>query len=275
MKDSPQKMLEQYKTRKKSTGYSQQTIDRVVLNVSMYLRGAKIKKFSQVTTKSILKWGENKLDTVTRSTLYTYYNSIRSYIKFVRQMGIDIDVDETQVICKPHYKIRKWLTPSQIRQIIRKADYPADTLIRLMYTTGMRISEAISISEEDLLGDTTLHIRSKGGNMRPIFLTKELYEKLEVLSAENGGFCFVDQDGVPITRKKAYHVIKKAMVKAGYPTAYPHALRHSFATELLRKGVSLSHTQRLMGHASVSITQIYEHLVTDDIEKAHAKLTKV
>ena len=65
------------------------------------------------------------------------------------------------------------------------------------------------------------------------------------------------------------------MAKAGYPNAYPHALRHSFATELIRKGVSFSHTQRLMGHASVSITQIYEHLVTDDIEKAHAKLTKV
>lgn len=275
MEQTPKKALEQYYARKKSMGYSQQTIDRVVLNTSMYIKDMRIRHFSQITTESILKWGEKKLDTITRSTLYTYYNSIRSYINFIRQIGIEVAVDTTQVKCRPHYKSRTWLRPAQIKQIVRCAEQPADTLIRLMYTTGMRISEAISISERDLLGDTTLYIRSKGGNMRPIFLTRDLYDKLEELSAENGGFCFVDIEGKPLSRKKAYHTVKRAMVLAGYPNAYPHALRHSFATELLRKGVSLSHTQRLMGHANVSITQIYEHLITDDIEKAHAKLTRV
>lgn len=275
MSETPKKLLEQYYARKKSMGYSQQTIDRVVLNTSMYIRDMRIRSFSQITTKSVLRWGEIKLETISRSTLYTYYNSIRSYINFIRQMGIEVDVDETQVKCRPHYKSRTWLRPAQIKQIVRCAEYPADTLIRLMYTTGMRISEAISINERDLMGDTTLYIKSKGGNMRPIFLTRDLYDELEQLSAENGGFCFIDPEGEPLTRKKAYHVVKKAMILAGYPNAYPHALRHSFATELLRKGVSLSHTQRLMGHANVSITQLYEHLITDDIEKAHAKLTRV
>lgn len=155
----------------------------------MYLRDKKIKRFSQITTKSILKWGDDKLDIVTRSTLYAYYNSMRSYIKFVRQMGVEVDVDETQIIRKPHHKTRT----------------------------------------------------------------------------------FVDLWGEPLSGKKAYHIVKKSMVIAVYPNAYPHALRHSFATELLRKGASLSHTRRLIVHANVSITQLYEHLITDDIEKAQCE----
>lgn len=149
-----------------------------------------------------------------------------------------------------------------------------DILFAVMLTVYVAVLAA-TYSERDLMGDTTPYIKSKGGNMRPIFLTRDLYDELEQLSAENGGFCFIDLEDEPLTRKKAYHIVKKAMVLAGHPNAYPHALRHSFATELLRKRVSLSHTQRLMGHVNVSITQLYEHLITEDIENAHAKLTRV
>ena len=56
-----------------------------------------------------------------------------------------------------------------------------------------------------------------------------------------------------------------------YPTAYPHSLRHTFTTTMLRQGADISHVQRLLGHSNISTTARYTHLVTDDIKKAHAK----
>ena len=275
MKETPKALLDLCCARRKSSGYSEQTIERIRSNNSMYLKDMNIRRLTQINTKTVLTWGEKKLDTVSRSTLYTYYNSIRAFAKFLISQGYQLNIDLDQIRCKPHYKSRVWLRPNQIKQIIKHADPMSALLIRLMYTTGMRISEAVSIEEKDLLGDLTLYVKSKGGNMRPVFVTKEIYLELEEQSLKNGGPCFIYVDGEKMTRRKAYYLIKKAMISAGYPKAYPHALRHSFATELLRKGVSLSHTQRLMGHSSVAITQIYEHLVTDDIQKAHSKLTKL
>lgn len=275
MSKSPQELLTKYYSQSISTGYSLETVNRVILNTSMYLRDMNISCTSQITTENILSWGEKKISSVSSSTLYAYYNSIRSYISFLKNIGTHVSVDESRIKCRPRYKTRVCLKPSQVKKIIKNAPPPTDTLIRLMYTTGMRVSEAVSITQEHLIGDTTIYIKSKGGHTRPVFITKELYSDLESLAAENSGSCFVNQKRKPADRGWAYRNIKKAAIRAGHPTVHCHTLRHSFATELLRQGVSLSHTQRLMGHSSVATTQVYEHLVTGDIKKAHLRLTRV
>ncbi len=100
--------------------------------------------------------------------------------------------------------------------------------------------------------------------MRTIFVSKAiLAELLEIKIDDEPFFNF--------NRSIAYYKIKKAMVEAGYPNAYPHSLRHTFTTTMLRNGATLSHVQRLLGHSNISTTQRYEHLVTVDIRRAHSK----
>jgi site-specific recombinase XerD len=276
MENSVLGLLKQYEVNKRSAGLSAATIERVVLNVKMLVRDTNLREVEQMTTDLIIGWGDRKLSGgIGTSTLYAYYNSIRAFIGFVELLGIDHSVNKSRIKCRPLYKQRTWLRPGEIRHIINCSTPSIGVLIRLMYTSGMRISEAVSITDHHLQDGKTIYVQSKGGNMRPIFITKMLHEQLVTLATSNGGFCFVDELGEPLNRKKAYYYVKRACIKGGHAESHPHTFRHSFATELLRKGVSLSHTQRLMGHANVSITQIYEHLIVDDIERAHMKLTKV
>ena len=270
-------MLQSYRLHKTSLGLSDDTIERVLLNTTMFTRDMNITRVGQITTESIVTWGERKLSEgkVRHSTLATYYNSIRSFIQFVANNGIEIAVDYQQIRCKPNYKRKKALTPVQVRRVISRADPQTETLIRLMFTSGMRISEAISITSEHLLDDIVIHIEGKGGKARPVIVTRDLLHDLRVLSALHNGDCFVDRLGERLSRKKAYYSIKKAMDAAGYAWAHPHILRHSFCTDLLRRGVDLSIASKMMGHSNVSVTQVYTHLLTDDIVKAHLRLSRV
>lgn len=277
MKNSILELLPEYKKIALATGLSVVTVERTVLNVSMFIRDTGISSTGRLTTKKILHWGEHKLSSGSSpSTIYTYYNSIRSFVRFLDATGLSHGVDVSQIHCRPRYRQRVWLRPAEIRRIISYSNSDIAVLVRLMYTAGLRISEAISITEAHLYEGTTLYITGKGGKTQPVFITSEIHKQLVALSKRYAhGYCFVGEDCQPMNRAKAYYHIKKAMTAAGYPNAYPHSLRHSFCTELLRQGASLAHTSRLMGHSSVSVTQVYEHLLTDDIERAHRKLTRV
>lgn len=273
MNNSITGLLKQYQTSRRSAGYSEETIARVIANVENFAKDMNVRRVSQFTTDAALGWGERKLlKGIERSTLYAYYNSLRSFLNFVESIGIEHVAERERIRCRAIYKRMVWLRPGDVRRIINHAADPSiATLIRLIFTTGMRISEAISVTHTHLEDDeNTIYIRAKGGNMRPVFITKQLHLDLCKLSSD-GGHCFVDSWGVPLDRKKAYYYIKQAMIRAGFPKAYPHSLRHSFTTDLLRKGASLSHVQRLLGHSNIAVTQRYEHLITDDIQKAHAK----
>lgn len=230
----------------------------------MFCDYSKIRRVDRLTTDAILKWGNSKLDEGrSSSTIYAYYNSIRSLICYLDDIGVPHLVDKTRVHCKPVYERMVCLRPNDVRQIARKTDYETSILIRLMYTTGLRISEALSLTPYHITG-VEVYIRGKGGKVRTVFLTKQIADELETLQRGESPFFSYD-------RGTAYYRIKKAMVAAGFPTAYPHSLRHTFTTTMLRQGADISHVQRLLGHSNISTTARYTHLVTDDIRKAHAK----
>lgn len=217
-----------------------------------------------MTTISVVNWGGHQLLQGKRqSTLYAYYNSIRSFICYLDDIGIEHELDKERIRCKPIYERLVCLRTNDVKRISNNADWHTSLLIRMMYTSGMRISEAISLTPAMLDGDEA-YFKGKGGKLRTVFITKEISR--ELASIRDG-----DKPYFNIDRSTAYYRIKKAMVEAGYPNAYPHSLRHTFTTTMLRNGASLSHVQRLLGHSNISTTQRYEHLVTDDIRKAHSK----
>lgn len=269
-------ILPLYQKHKRAAGLSEDTIDRVMLNTTMFTRDMKILDLKDITTDSVITWGETKLaNGVSHSTIYTYYNSIRSFLQFSATIGLSHEVDLSMVHCRPRYKRKRILTPSQIRRVIKFADPQTAVLIRLLFTAGLRISEALSLDESFLKDGTVIYIIGKGSKSRPVVVTGDLLYQLRLLSLHNRGDCFIDENGERLTRKKAYYQIKKAVTKAGYPWATPHTLRHSYCTDLLVRGADLSLVSKMMGHKSVAVTQIYTHLVTDDIVKAHRLLSVV
>jgi len=162
-------------------------------------------------------------------------------------------------------------------------------ILELIYSTGMRLSEVAYLKEEqiDLLSGL-IRVRGKGkkerlcplGNpalkaLRAYLDARELFLAMRGKRVR-GSALFLNKIAGPLTPRSIERMMKKHLLAAGLNTARsPHALRHSFATHLLDAGADLRSVQELLGHASLSTTQIYTHVsierLKDVYEKAHPR----
>ena len=152
------------------------------------------------------------------------------------------------------------------------------TIISVFYSTGARISEIAGSMVKDLdLDSAQLKVTGKGGADRILFLTGEtvklmrryLYEKKTRFS-DSTEFIFVNKDGVNISVKGIYNLIMKRAAAAGLSHKLsPHTLRHSFATELLNNGADIRAVQEMLGHKSLSTTQVYTHTTKARLKKVY------
>jgi integrase/recombinase XerD len=155
-------------------------------------------------------------------------------------------------------------------------------LLELLYGTGARISEAIGLDTGDL-GDTTLRLVGKGGKHRIVPVGSYAAAALEAYlirarpalaaSARRvpaGPAVFLNARGGRLTRQGAWGVLQAAARRAGLTGISPHTLRHSFATHLLDGGADVRVVQELLGHASVTTTQIYTLVTVDKLREVYA-----
>lgn len=155
-------------------------------------------------------------------------------------------------------------------------------LLELLYSTGARISEAVGIDIDDLdTGQRTVLLRGKGGKQRivpvgrPALAAVAAYEvrARPALAARGRGTpaLLLNSRGGRMSRQSAWHVLRQAAETSGLTAAVsPHTLRHCFATHLLAGGADVRVVQELLGHASVSTTQIYTHVTVDTLREVYA-----
>jgi integrase/recombinase XerD len=157
-------------------------------------------------------------------------------------------------------------------------------LLEVLYGTGARISEAVGLDVDDLdRVDATVLLRGKGGKDRivPIgsyaleavdaYLTRARPELAAVGTPERAGALFLNARGGRLSRQSAWTVLVKAADRAGVTRdVSPHTLRHSFATHLLEGGADVRVVQELLGHASVTTTQIYTLVTVDNLREVYA-----
>jgi integrase/recombinase XerC len=162
-------------------------------------------------------------------------------------------------------------------------------ILEILYSAGLRLSELATLREEqiDLLSGV-IRVRGKGMKERLCPLGRPAIKALraylderesflaEIGRARRGAPLFVNKAGGPLTPRSIERMMKKYLIAAGLDASRsPHALRHSFATHLLDAGADLRSVQELLGHASLSTTQIYTHVsierLKDVYEKAHPR----
>jgi integrase/recombinase XerD len=155
-----------------------------------------------------------------------------------------------------------------------------DALLELLYATGMRASEAVSLRVADVnLPMGYLRCVGKGNKERVIPVgrraaarVKEYLERVRARRADavRTPYLFAGRNGKPISRETLWRVLQRRAGAAGLKgRTYPHILRHSFATHLLRNGADLRIVQELLGHASVATTQIYTHVDAGRLRAVH------
>lgn len=153
-------------------------------------------------------------------------------------------------------------------------------LLELLYGTGARISEAVSLDVDDV-EDSAITITGKGNKMRLVPVGSYATDAIEsyrvrarpALAAKGSGTSklFLNTRGRPLSRQSAYGIVAKAAERAMIEVPIsPHTLRHSYATHLLQGGADVRVVQELLGHASVTTTQIYTHVTIDALRETYA-----
>jgi integrase/recombinase XerC len=151
-----------------------------------------------------------------------------------------------------------------------------------MYASGLRVSEAVNLTLSSVnLNDRILRFMGKGSKERLVpfysdaagILKRYLDESRPVLlSGKAHDRVFINQKGEPLTPRGIEYVLDHCARTAGISrSVHPHMLRHSFATHLLDNGADLRLVQELLGHASISTTQIYTHVTLDRLRETYLK----
>ena len=183
----------------------------------------------------------------------------KSLPKPISEEQIDQLIDQLQKISK-----KSWVQKRNL------------ALLYLLYGCGLRINEALSITKNHLTDKESLTVLGKGNKERLIpvleIVSRSIDEYLQELPHDipNDQSIFVGDRGMPLKASAFQRDLKQARINLGLPnTTTPHALRHSFATHLLKNGGDLRIIQELLGHSSLSTTQIYTEVDDVSLEKTY------
>ena len=153
-------------------------------------------------------------------------------------------------------------------------------LLEMLYATGARVSEVLALTVDDVADNTgVLMVHGKGNKQRLVPVGTHAVDALDAylvrgrpaLATGKSHALFLNARGSALSRQSAWTVIKTAAARAGLEKdVSPHTLRHSFATHLLEGGADVRTVQELLGHSSVTTTQIYTHVTADSLRQVWA-----
>ncbi len=235
-----------------------------------------------------------KGETLSRSTQNIYLIPVRSFLKFCLKRELDdpILAPEKIELLKQEPRDVSGLTLDELDRLRNYKDSKNPlinardrAIIEMLFSTGLRISECCVLNQENVNCKLKeFSIIGKRKKIRTVFLTDNAVERLETylaLREDNWAPLFINARKRPdefetngesrrISRTAIEVMIRDRGRKCGITKPVtPHVLRHTFATTLLRHGADLRSVQEMLGHASISTTQIYTHVVNADLKRVH------
>ena len=214
-------------------------------------------------------------------------SSIRSFFKYLYRQGI-IDRTPTDGLTAPKLNkpLPKFLTIKEVERLLEIPDTSTPNgkrdcaIIEVLYSTGMRISELVNLKHSQIhWNEEVIRVMGKGNKERMVLIGGIAKNALQKY-IDNPTYIGKNQDS-PVFRNKfgnklgalsIQRMINNSAKLAGIPSnVTPHVLRHSFATHMLDAGADLRCVQELLGHVSLSTTQIYTHITPERLKKAYEK----
>lgn len=265
-------------------------MEKKLSNNSVYSYYNDLKKISSYFKKDIayLKTEEiskyiTSLNESDRSTAHAI-TSLKSFYKFLIING-KIKTNPMNLISSPKLskKLPKVLNVEEVDKLLNmelkdELDYRNKAMLEVMYATGIRVSELVNLKLKDIdLVNNIIKVFGKGSKERMIPLGDYASAALNIyinhyrgllLKNKVSEYLFLNKNGDNISRVGFFKILKNLALKEGIKRDFsPHTLRHSFATHLLNNGADLRSIQELLGHSSISTTQIYTHISKENIRK--------
>lgn len=209
---------------------------------------------------------------LTNATTYSQVNAIKAFFKaLIQNEAISEDPAEDLQLPKRPKKLPTFLTKRELEALLKASSSKIrdHCLIEFIYSTGARVSEAVSMKVDDIdLEENTAMIKSgKGAKDRLVILSNHASSDISYYLKERktpSEYLFTGRSGDPLSARYVQKLIKKYAHKAKIgKNVTPHVLRHSFATHMLENDVDIRAIQELLGHASLATTQIYTHVTSE------------
>ncbi|OGY60413.1 MAG: hypothetical protein A3B23_01745 [Candidatus Colwellbacteria bacterium RIFCSPLOWO2_01_FULL_48_10] len=266
---------------------------KTVANYRRYLdrfaNSSKLEKVSDLTENAIREFRitlARAAPEIKKVTQAYYVIVIRSFLKYLAKRDFKVvsaDKIELPKIPQRQIQIVEYGDLERLLAVKKAKDVRAlrdRAMIHTLFSTGLRVSEMCSLDRDVNLTRGEITIRGKGGKLRVVFLSPETIEAIKDYLEKRGDieralFISLSKDKNPkaigrITTRSVERIIHQAAAEAGIPRKVtPHTLRHQFATDLLVNGADLRSVQELLGHSSISTTQIYTHLTNKELKEVH------
>lgn len=229
--------------------------------------------------------------TLGRQTLNYYLIAVRAMLKYLVGRDIKVMAPDRIELSKVGERQIHILEPEELSRLLKephsasKDSLRDQALLHLLFSSGLRVSELTGLKRRDVNTERNeFSVRGKGGKVRPVFLSGDAKESLSRYLAKrsdshpslfirhfkNVALDSKTKDG--LTARSVQRILKERAKLAGITKVVtPHKLRHSFATNLLRNGADLRSVQAMLGHASITTTQLYTHLTDKNLRETHER----
>lgn len=277
---------------------SQKTIENYHHYLKRFLLWSKISKPEQISAELVRNYRihlnrltDEKGQELKRITQNYHLIAIRSFLKYLAKRDIkSLSAEKIEVGKNPSHEI-EFLDSQEIERLLQAASAQDIKTLRdraileLLYSAGLRVSELININRDQInLERQEFSVRGKGDKLRLVFISntaKEFLEKYLNKRTDIDNAIFIrfsqkkiseNQETKRLTARSIQRIVKFYAAKAGIvKDVHPHTLRHSFATDLLTNGADIRSVQTMLGHSSITTTQIYTHITNKQLRDVHKK----
>ncbi|MCK4745122.1 tyrosine-type recombinase/integrase [Candidatus Parcubacteria bacterium] len=278
------------------------TVENYEFYLNRFLDFTKIKTCEEISIKNIKKfrlWLNRQKNqrgkTIKKKTQNHYLIALRAFLKYLAKQDIKCVSPEKIELSKTEERIVEFLDQNDLKKflnmplniknanIIQKRD---KAILELFFSTGLRVSELANLRKDRLnLKKDEFTIRGKGDKPRLVFLSNSAKKHLKNylnLRTDISLFLFIrhdkasqqnqDEKEKSLSPRSIERMVKKYAQAAGIAkNVTPHTLRHSFATDLLSNGADIRSVQSMLGHSSITTTQIYTHVTNKQLKETYQK----
>ena len=259
--------------------------ERDLKKLNSFLIGLNLSAYSEISSETCSAWiGSLYSQNNNPRSIQRHLSSAKGFFRFLKKNNL-IQSSPFELVTAPKSsnKLPDVLSPEDVEQLLNfkpsnMIEIRDMAIVELMYSSGLRVSETVNINLNDFEENKSfLRVLGKGSKTRLVpmgryavnAINEWLIEREKILN--NTDALFLNSKGTRLTVRSVQLRLKKMAVKQGLPPIHPHMLRHSFATHMLESSGDLRTIQELLGHSSLSTTQIYTKLDYQHLAKIYDK----
>ncbi len=278
---------------------SQKTIENYDHYLTRFLAWANVNDPKKVTNELVKQYrvylnrpGKKSGELLKRSTQNYHVIALRAFLKYLAKQDIETLAAEKIELPKTTQRQVEFLEADEVENLLKQPNVTNmrglrdRALLELLFSTGLRVSEISSLNINQInLGKDEFTVRGKGDKLRIVFISNDArtwVKRYLDKRHDSDEALFIrydrgrakrmksDDEDIRLTPRSIQRIVKHYAASAGITKDItPHTLRHSFATDLLQNGADIRSVQTLLGHSSITTTQVYTHLTNKQLREVH------